>query len=690
MLESFNNTFEYQRLSPEEQQKKGILARLVGVIADTVNPTRNGRLYNSELWEKVFDDPIVQEKINNKVFVGEFEHPEDGRTSIDPQKIAICLAEMPKKNSKGQLVGVFDVLSTPCGKILKTLLDYGANIGVSSRGEGDLITDFDGKEAVDPNTYQCFCWDAVLTPSVEAARPQLVTESLNGKLSLAESLNRLVEAADEKDKQIMKETIDHISESLDGKGRIFLDKESGDYKIEKSNGTLARSSSGEILTFDTDQDAEEYIVEEIKITHGNSPRNGDYDYYHLGYIDHVNCSATHYLKDNTYQVSTSRPYDDADYTWAKSTDGENWKLIKSGKTVDTLNTDFEDFETVAKTIIAKDSKVKPRMVYEKLDDDLSNSENYLGYSIIFNEENQKFDVYKNNELQQVDFETIDEAHEFIDAQQEVSSNDVGNAESDVIINELQEALRQKTESENKVISLNEQLSASYARESDLQDKLSKANDLAAKLTKSHKRNQSLQEQFNSKSNELETVRKTLDENLSKVRKLQEIQKALKESLTAKTTEVERLNNAIGDLTSKADQLNENLVNLKKDNIQLKNNYSKKIEQSNSLVERYQKIAQKAVDKYIDQNALKLGISSEAFRKRLPQNYSFNDIDSLCEEMQDQKITINRLPFGAMKLNESNPAPRVQISNIQKESILSDQHSQYDDIVDDDLLRLAGF
>lgn len=49
MLESFANTFEYKRLSAEEQDKRGILGRLVGVIADSKNPTRNGRQYSKEL-----------------------------------------------------------------------------------------------------------------------------------------------------------------------------------------------------------------------------------------------------------------------------------------------------------------------------------------------------------------------------------------------------------------------------------------------------------------------------------------------------------------------------------------------------------------------------------------------------------------------------------------------------------------
>ena len=154
MLESFTKKFNYQKLSEEEQKKRGILGRLVGVIADCTNPTRNERLYSEELWDKVFDNPIMKERIKNHVCYGELGHPLDGRTETDMEKVAICLAEQPKKGDDGKLYGVFDILSTPNGKILKALCDYGSNIGISSRGTGDVITDDADQSIVFPS--RCF------------------------------------------------------------------------------------------------------------------------------------------------------------------------------------------------------------------------------------------------------------------------------------------------------------------------------------------------------------------------------------------------------------------------------------------------------------------------------------------------------------------------------------------------------
>ena len=67
MLESFKtDKFNYKRLTLEEQKNRGILGRLVGVIADTTGATRNGRKYTESLWDKTFENPIIKEKLANK------------------------------------------------------------------------------------------------------------------------------------------------------------------------------------------------------------------------------------------------------------------------------------------------------------------------------------------------------------------------------------------------------------------------------------------------------------------------------------------------------------------------------------------------------------------------------------------------------------------------------------------------
>lgn len=219
---------QYTKLTEEEKNGRRILGRLVGPIADCLKPTRNGRLYTEELWEKVFDNPIMKEKFKNKVLYGELGHPAD-RTEIDMEKIAVCMSEEPKKNANGQLEGVFDILDTPNGRILKTLCDYGSTLGISSRGQGEVL----GDDSVDPDTYDCECFDIVLVPAVEAARLKYVNESLSSKpkSSLTEALQNQVNSASEDDKIIMKEALENLDIKIESN-----DENRGD-KLEESNSS---------------------------------------------------------------------------------------------------------------------------------------------------------------------------------------------------------------------------------------------------------------------------------------------------------------------------------------------------------------------------------------------------------------------------------------------------------------------
>lgn len=257
MLEKLGKTFEYKKLTEAEQKQRGILGRLIGPCADFIQATRNGRKYSEELWENVFSNDLMKEKIKNRCCFGELGHPTD-RTETDMEKIALCLAELPKKGGDGKLYGVFDILDTPNGRILKALCDYGCNIGISSRGQGDLITDLDGNEAVDPDTYDCEGFDAVLMPGVEAARLKYVTESLNKenskglKLALTESLKK----ASDDDRKIMEETLKDLNITLDEEEKsedkiysvYFADEFVGHYpaKDESEASMLAQEDYPEI------------------------------------------------------------------------------------------------------------------------------------------------------------------------------------------------------------------------------------------------------------------------------------------------------------------------------------------------------------------------------------------------------------------------------------------------------------
>ena len=181
---------------------KAVLGTLEGPCAEFIAPTRNGRYYSEELWEKVFQNPLVKEQLDCGGIFGELGHPDD-RDETDATKIAICMPEAPKKDGNGRLIAKFDILDTPNGRIAKTLCDYGYKFGISSRGSGDVSEDYDGNEVVEPSTYDFKAFDLVLIPAVKNARLHVV-ESL-GKPSLKVALKESLEKETDEAKKVITE-----------------------------------------------------------------------------------------------------------------------------------------------------------------------------------------------------------------------------------------------------------------------------------------------------------------------------------------------------------------------------------------------------------------------------------------------------------------------------------------------------
>lgn len=206
MKDLIKETLAFTELTPEEKEKRGILGRLYGPCADILNPTRNGRLYPDEAWTRVWNNELVKESFENGGIFGELDHPVD-REEICSEKIAICMPERPKKDENGHLIAYFDILDTPCGRITYQLAKYGYKLGISSRGTGELITDDEGNEIVDPESYDFTCFDIVITPSVKDARLTMSEGLDKNKLALNKALSESLEKSDADERRIMENTL---------------------------------------------------------------------------------------------------------------------------------------------------------------------------------------------------------------------------------------------------------------------------------------------------------------------------------------------------------------------------------------------------------------------------------------------------------------------------------------------------
>ena len=96
--------------------------------------------------------------------LGELDHPESSTVALD--RVSHIIREI---FWEGDVVrGKVEILNTPKGKILESLLESGVRVGMSSRGVGSTETTNEGVEDVQDD-YQLICFDAVSEPSTPGA-----------------------------------------------------------------------------------------------------------------------------------------------------------------------------------------------------------------------------------------------------------------------------------------------------------------------------------------------------------------------------------------------------------------------------------------------------------------------------------------------------------------------------------------
>ena len=196
IIEAQNSQTVYE----EGKSNNGILGHLKGVFADYKNGTRNSdRLYTEELWDnRVFGSEDVMEALQTRTLFGELDHPEGDRCETLAKNAAISITKLEKRPDEGVIYGEADILDTPTGRIVKTLADSGAKLGISSRGMGEEIY-VDGQNIIDPDTYDFITFDVVVTPANTKARVSLteskqinkLTESFKKEIVESETENQL-------------------------------------------------------------------------------------------------------------------------------------------------------------------------------------------------------------------------------------------------------------------------------------------------------------------------------------------------------------------------------------------------------------------------------------------------------------------------------------------------------------------
>jgi len=149
-----------------------------GIFIQGGQRNHNGRVYPvSEIKQAVNTINEAIEK-NNGV-LGECDHPQELQIHLDRVSHKITKMWMDGSNGMGKL----QILPTPKGNIIKTLLESGVKLGVSSRGSGNV--DSQG----DVSDFDMLTVDIVANPSAPNAYPVPVYEALMGRKYGTQALN---------------------------------------------------------------------------------------------------------------------------------------------------------------------------------------------------------------------------------------------------------------------------------------------------------------------------------------------------------------------------------------------------------------------------------------------------------------------------------------------------------------------
>jgi hypothetical protein len=166
LIKEITETVSY--LVEDSNGKKSLHIEGPFLVAEKKN--RNGRLYEYNTMKKEVSR-YTEEYINKHRAFGELGHPESPSINLD--RVSHMITSL--KEDGNQWIGKAKILDTPMGNIAKSLIEGGAQLGVSSRGMGSL-KNVNGVNVVQPDFYLATAADIVADPSAPGAFVQGIME----------------------------------------------------------------------------------------------------------------------------------------------------------------------------------------------------------------------------------------------------------------------------------------------------------------------------------------------------------------------------------------------------------------------------------------------------------------------------------------------------------------------------------
>jgi hypothetical protein len=194
-----NLTFDQARMVVESDGADGKNMYLKGICIQGGIKNANQRVYPvSEIGRavKTLNDQLT----GGYSVLGEVDHPDDLKINLD--RVSHMIQEMWMDGPNGY--GKMKVLPTPMGNLVRTMLESGVKLGVSSRGSGNVKEDGSGEVS----DFEIITVDVVAQPSAPGAYPTPIYEHLmNSKGGYKAFLTAQEVQGDAKAQKYLKESL---------------------------------------------------------------------------------------------------------------------------------------------------------------------------------------------------------------------------------------------------------------------------------------------------------------------------------------------------------------------------------------------------------------------------------------------------------------------------------------------------
>ena len=169
LLQEFQ-IFEYDQAAEKYQHDDKTM--LSGTLQRANAENQNNRIYPRPILEREVDK--YHDMIDENRALGELDHPDNAVVNLANASHLIKDVWWEGDDLKG----VVEILDTPAGSILKSLIESGVKLGISSRGLGSTQKNSNGKDIVQDD-FQLVTFDFVSNPSTQNAFMMSESTELN-------------------------------------------------------------------------------------------------------------------------------------------------------------------------------------------------------------------------------------------------------------------------------------------------------------------------------------------------------------------------------------------------------------------------------------------------------------------------------------------------------------------------------